>query len=169
MQSSQVELLTVLEQGLWPGCLPELCCGWSYLVIGCSTWQDYIWKTTQGAVRVFYGRSKTQVLFGRTRVEWPVGTIIQSPASSHGFQSLYLYILVVVVQLLSCAQLFVTPWTAACQASLSLTISQSLLKLISLESVMPSNHLILCHLVLLLPSVFPSIRVFYIELALCIR
>ena len=62
-----------------------------------------------------------------------------------------------------------TPWTAACQASLSFTISQSLLKLISLESVMPSNHLILCHLVLLLPSVFPSIRVFSTELALCIR
>ena len=61
------------------------------------------------------------------------------------------------------------PWTAACQASLSFTISQSLLKLISLESVMPSNHLILCHLLLLLPSVFPSIRVFSSELALCIR
>ena len=53
-----------------------------------------------------------------------------------------------------------TPWTAACQASLSSTISQSLLKLMSIESVMPSNHLILCHLLLLLPCIFPSIRVF---------
>ena len=66
----------------------------------------------------------------------------------------------VVVQLLSCVQLFVNPWTAAHQASLSFTISQSLLKLMSIESVMPSNHLILCHPLLLLPSIFPSIRVF---------
>ena len=61
-----------------------------------------------------------------------------------------------------------TSWTAAHQASLSFTISQSLLKFMSIESVMPSNHLILCH-PLLLPSIFPSIRVFSYELALCIR
>ena len=61
---------------------------------------------------------------------------------------------------LSDVQLFVTPWTAACQASLSFTSSRSLLKLMSIESVMPSNHLILCHPLLLLPSIFPSIRVF---------
>jgi len=60
----------------------------------------------------------------------------------------------VVVQSLSHARLFVTPWSAARQASLFFTISQSLLKLMSLESVMPSNHLILCHSLLLLPSVF---------------
>ena len=65
-----------------------------------------------------------------------------------------------VVRLLSHVQLFVIPWTAACQASLSFTISQSLLKLICIESVMPSNHLILCHPLLLLPSIFPSIKVF---------
>ncbi|XDC51342.1 hypothetical protein R6Z07M_002524 [Ovis aries] len=64
------------------------------------------------------------------------------------------------VQLLSRVQLFVTSWTAACQASLSITNSWSLLKLMSIESVMPSNHLILCHSLLLLPSIFPSIRVF---------
>ena len=64
---------------------------------------------------------------------------------------------------------FVTPWTAACQASLSLTISQSLGKLMSIESVMPSNHFILCHPLFLLPSIFPSIRIFSNELALCIR
>ena len=62
-----------------------------------------------------------------------------------------------------------TPRTAACQASLSFTISWSLLKLLSIESVMPSNHLILCHPLLLPPSVFPSIRVFSNESALCIR
>ena len=72
------------------------------------------------------------------------------------------------VQSLSHVQLFVTPWTTACQASLSITNSRSLLKLTSIESVMPSNHLILSH-PLLLPSIFPSIRVFSKELVLCIR
>ena len=72
-------------------------------------------------------------------------------------------------QSLSHVQLFATPWTAACQASLSFTISQSLLKFMSIESVMPSRHLILCCPLLLLPSVFPSFRVFSIQLALCIR
>ena len=61
------------------------------------------------------------------------------------------------------------PWTAACQISLSLTISQSLLKLVSIEIVIASNYLILCHPLLLLPSICPSIRVFSNELALCIR
>ena len=73
---------------------------------------------------------------------------------------------VVVVQSLSPVQLFATPWIVSCQASLSFTISQSLLKLMSVESVMTSNHLILCHPLLLLPSIFPSIRVFSYELAL---
>ena len=74
------------------------------------------------------------------------------------------------VQSLSCAWLFATPWTAACQGSLSITNSWSLLKLMSIESVMPSNHLILCHpLLLLLPSIFPSIRVFSNESVLHIR
>ena len=72
------------------------------------------------------------------------------------------------VQLLSRVQLFVTPWIAAHQASLSITNSQSLLKLMSIESVMPSNHLILCH-PLLLPSILPSIRVFSSESVLRIR
>ena len=66
-------------------------------------------------------------------------------------------------------RLFATPWTAACQASLSFTISQSLLKLMSIELVMPSNHLILCCPLLLLPSIFPSNRVFSSESALHIR
>ena len=65
-----------------------------------------------------------------------------------------------VVQSLSCAQLFVTPWTAAHQASLSFTTSWSLLKLMSIESMMPSNHLILCHPLLLLSSIFQSISLF---------
>ena len=76
---------------------------------------------------------------------------------------------VVVVQSLSHVCLFATPWAAACQASLPFTISWSLLKLMSIESVMPSNRLILCHPLLLLSSVFPSIRVFTNKSALCIK
>ena len=73
------------------------------------------------------------------------------------------------VQLLSHVQLFASPWTAACQASLSITNSQSLLKLMSMKSVMPSNHLILCRSLLLPPSIFSSIRVFSNESVLPIR
>ena len=73
------------------------------------------------------------------------------------------------VQSLSHVRLFETPWTAACQASLSITNSRSLLKLMSFESVMPSNHLILCCLLLLPPLIFSSIRVFSNESVLCIR
>ena len=73
------------------------------------------------------------------------------------------------VQLLSCVQLFMAPWTAAPQASLSITNSQSLLKLMPIESVMPSNHLVLYRPFLLLPSFFPRIRVFSNESVLCIR
>ena len=68
-----------------------------------------------------------------------------------------------------CVQLFATPWTEASQASLSITNSQSLLKLMSIETVMPSNHLILCHPLLLPPSLFPQIRVFSNESVLHIR
>ena len=76
---------------------------------------------------------------------------------------------VVVVQPLSRVRLFVFPWTAAHQTSLSFTISQSLLKLMSIESMMPSNHLVLCRCLLLLPSVFPSIMVFSNESVLLNR
>ena len=90
--------------------------------------------------------------------------------SSHSYSWLSNYLLcVVVVQSLSCVWLFATPGTAAHQAFLSITNSWSLLKLISNKSMVPSNHLILCHPLLLLPSIFPSIRVFPNESALCIR
>ena len=79
------------------------------------------------------------------------------------------YDLVVLIQLLSCVQLFEIPWTGACQASLSLTISWSSSNFTSIESVIPSNHLILCCPLLLLPSIFPSIKVFFNELAPSIR
>ena len=74
-----------------------------------------------------------------------------------------------VIQSLSCVWLFATPWTVACQAPLSSTVSLSLLKFMSIELVVQSNHLILCCSLLLLPSIFPSIRVFSNESVLCIR
>ena len=80
----------------------------------------------------------------------------------------YIYIFVVVVQLLSLVSFFATPWTAAYQVSLAITISQSLLRLMSIESVMPSDHLIHCH-PLLLPLIFPSIRAVFNESILHIR
>ena len=84
-------------------------------------------------------------------------------------QLFHLLTVISSVQSLSRVRLLVTPWTAGRQASLSITISRNLLKLMSMESVMPSNHLILCHLLLLLSSIFPSIRVFSNESVLRIR
>ena len=81
---------------------------------------------------------------------------------------IHTHIYIVVVWSLSHVQLFVTPWTAVCQASVSFTVSQSFFKLMAIESVMPSNRLV-CRPRLLLPSIFPSISVFSNELALCIR
>ena len=81
----------------------------------------------------------------------------------------FLIINIVSVQLLSHVRLFATPWIAACQASLSITISRSSLKLMSIELVMPSSHLILCHPLLLLSLTLPSIRVFSNESTLCMR
>ena len=83
--------------------------------------------------------------------------------------SIYIWRAFSLVQSLSCVQLFVTLWTAVCQSSLSITNSQNLLKLMSMDLVMPSNHLILCCLLLLLPSIFPSNRVFSNESALRIQ
>ena len=85
------------------------------------------------------------------------------------FAFVYIKLYYSSVQSLSCVRLFATPWTAACQASLSIANSQSLLKLMSIELVMPSNHLILCRPLLLLPSIFPSIRIFSNEPVLHIR
>ena len=95
-----------------------------------------------------------------------VFTLIEIPRQTNrarAFES------VVVVHSLSCVQLLATTWTAARQAPLSFTVSQSLLRFMSIESVMLSNHLILSHSLLFLPSIFPSLRVFSTELALPIR
>ena len=81
----------------------------------------------------------------------------------------FVFLIMTSVQSLSCVRLFATPCTAARQASLSITSSQSLLKLMSIDSVMPFNHLILCHPLLVPPSISPSIRVFSNKSVLCIR
>ena len=96
----------------------------------------------------------------------PMETTTTNPRLSYfGIYSYYSEL----IQSLSCVQLFVTPWTPAHQASLSITSSQSLSKLISTESVMPCNHLILCYPLPLLPSIFASIRVFSNESAFGIK
>ena len=92
-----------------------------------------------------------------------------SSSLSYDYYHFYKVCLFSSVQSLSHVRHFATPWTTARQASLSITNSQSSPKFMSIESVMPSNHLILCHPLLLLPSIFPSIRVFSNESALCIR
>jgi len=84
-------------------------------------------------------------------------------------RTLILILSLIIVQSPSCVRIFATPWSAARQASLSITDSQSLLRLMSIELVMPSNHLILCRPLLLSPSIFPSSRVFSNEMALYIR
>ena len=100
----------------------------------------------------------------RVRHDWAINTHTHigtlKKNSSYNFSS---------VESLCCVWLFVIPWTATCQASLSITNSRSLLKLMFIELVMPSNHLILCHPLLLSPSIFPSIRVFSSELVLHVR
>ena len=99
----------------------------------------------------------------------PMSPALQVDTLPLSYQGSPLKYPVVFVQLLSLVLRFATPWTAARQSSLPFTISLSLLKLISIESVMPLNHLILCHPLLLLPSIFPSIRIFSNESALCFR
>ena len=107
-----------------------------------------------------------------TEIYW-LTVLLFVPSLSHPVYILLLrsssHVFAFVFQSLSHVQIFANPWTAACQASLSFTVSWSLLKFMSIESVMLSNHLVLCHPLLLLPSTFPSIRVFSNELALHIR
>ena len=100
---------------------------------------------------------------------WVQGFLLKQKEHHYLKAIILLAFFLALVQLLNHVQLFVTSWAAVCQASLSFTVSQSLLKLMSTEPVMPSNHLILCSPFLLLPSIFPSIRVFSSEPALGIR
>ena len=121
----------------------------------------FVAQSSPTAIPFFRGssrlRDQTQLFYiaGRFFTIWATTETFFGPISS--------------VQSLSCLWLFATPWTTACQPSLSLTNSWSPPKPMSIVSVMPSSHLILCHPLLLLPSIFPSIRVFSDELALLIR
>ena len=115
---------------------------------------------------VFIRRLLQLAVFWRSSFVSILTCQIQTSFGVEYFEANCKYNFVVVVQLLSHVQLFATPWTAALQAPLSLSISQSSSKFMSIESVLLSNHLILACPLLLLPSVFPSIRVFSSELAL---
>ena len=120
-----------------------------FLVAVCSTWGHYLPSVLCQKVLFYSFLCLQNVMAGEGKNGW----------KANGFNYSKCQVLFSSVQSLSRVPLFVTPWTAECQASLSITNSQSLLKLIFIESVMPSNHLIL-YCPLLLPSIFPSIRVF---------
>ena len=132
---------------------------WNFYEIALTIW--YIWLYRKVSV-CMYKHKQSQ------KEKWHMGEILffqltlnmKSQLQIHQFSS---------VQLLSRVQLFATPWIAAHQASLSITNSRSLLKLVSIESVMPSSHLILCRPLLLLPPILPSIRVFSNESVLRMR
>ena len=118
--------------------------------------------------------SKSRVAFPLVRYSWQIkcreaGRRLILWSNQFANRCLLCPLLVVIIQLLSHVQLFATPWTTAYQVPLSFIISQNLLKLKSIKLMMSSNHLIFCHPLLLLSSVFPSIRAFSNELALCIR
>ena len=105
--------------------------------------------------------NKNRLRSTRRKMDCRVGKIGSQQYRNDGKQTCgYYAVQFSLVQLLNCARLFVTPWIAAYQASLSITSSQNLLKFMPIELVMPSNHLILCHPLLLLTSIFPSIRSF---------
>ena len=123
-------------------------------------------KLTQD--RVSYKACKIIPYF-QVKIKWANSIPVYIGVTFCKFQNQRLTTNTTSVQLLSIVRLFVTPWTSACHASQSITNSWSLTKLMSTESVTPSNHLILCHPLLLLPSIFPSTRVFSNESALHIR
>ena len=112
-------------------------------------------RTTERRVKIW--KIRNEIIYDRIWVKKIISEMKTKLKVGHSVQSL------------SHVQLIVTPWTTACQASLSITSSQSFPKLMSIELVMPSNHLILCHPLILLLSIFPSIRIFSNESALYIR
>ena len=154
---------------------------WWYLPAGDSwveiwNWQFFLWLMSSGYhVRIPPPNSIfVRFLFINFHTQKSLRMWIESLALNRDCQLLpkkifFIWNIFSSVQSLSCVRLFVTPWIAACQASLSITNSWSSLKLTSIESVMPSSHLILCRPLLLLPPIPPSIRVFYKESTLHMR
>ena len=127
--------------------------------VGCLKQNEQSYNVPGKSTRTKVKASETSVhQWSHTdRIQW------KKIVSLQGIQCDVLLSITLVIHSLSRIRFFATPWTAARQASLFFTNSQSLLKLMSTESVMPSNHLIHCHLLFLLPSIFPSIRVFFNE------
>ena len=118
-------------------------------------------STVHGTVQDYHLPSPRSVSPSLGKETWNVYILNQHMSFLQIFADVHKHLSLKLVQSLSWVRRFTTPWTAACQASLSFTIFWSLLKLMSIESVMPSNHLILCCPFLLLPSVFPSIKDFF--------
>ena len=136
-----------------------------------SLW-PHLWSETSvglfpgDGMRSWVWKVKFNMDLSYTDPSWIMFLALSVPSSS---APLFSFLEITSVQLLSCAQFFRIPWPEACQASLTITNSQSLLKLMSSELVMPSNDFILCRPLFLLPSIFPSIRVFSSESVLHIR
>ena len=146
-----------------------------YMTIG-KTITLTIWTSVRKVITLFFNTLSSFVwLFFQGEsilISWlqSPSTVILEPKKINSVNvPVFPFLQFSYVQSLSHVRLFVTPWTAAHQATLSITNTQSLLKLMSIASVMPSSHLILCHPLLLLPSIFPSIRVFSNESVLHIR
>ena len=128
-----------------------------------------LWRLARRDKKAFLGQTKKGKTIKLERLELSSRKLRIPRLSLHFMESQISNFNGSSIQLLSHVRLFVTPWTVAHQASLSITNSRSLLKLMSIQSVMPSNHLNLCRPLLLLPSIFPSIRVFFKESVLCIQ
>ena len=152
----------------WDGWMTSLI-QWTWTWANSGRW----WRTGKPGVPQSAGLQRVRNNFGHcatTTKKWKLSIELHWPIKALWRQfPLIASVQCSSVQSLSHVWLFVIPWTAARQASLSITNSRSLLTLMSTESVMPSNELILCHPLLLLPSIFPRIRVFSNESALCIR
>jgi len=153
---------------VWKGCCTPCLQGFVWIMVtgGCSLWKIHWVKICDIQHKVCFTKDYVASELTRGGYKYEMGVT----AKCGWVKTTWITVLMlVVVELLSPVWLFVTPWTAACQNSLSFTISQSLFKLMSIEPVMPSNHLILCCPLLLLPSVFPSIKIFHNESAIHIR
>ena len=147
----------------WDGWMASLT-RWTWVCMDFRSW----WLTRKPGMLRFMGSQRVGHDW-ETELNWTLNFDTVLTSSSFLKFLLLLENYISSVQLFSLFWLFATPWTAACQTSLSITNTRSLLKLMSIESVMTSNHLILCHPFFFLPSIFPSIRVFSNESALPIR
>ena len=138
---------------------------WKLLYESNINTNDPYWQSASSSMELHWCLcSKNIISKHKTFIPESLKTKTKHRSTNNGY-----FFVIVVVQSLSGVRLFGTPWTPAYQASLSFTTSQSLHRLMLIESVMPSNNLILCHLLLLLPSLFACIRVFLNESALHIR